>query len=362
MDRIVDEAWASLLASVMKKRDVLRPEMGDEIDLYVPQSRLLSLIESNPELPALLYSSAQESARRNAQAIMKKLGMPTDYFWKFEYWPKARALTNLGQIVRKVFTSMMTQAKEGNLEIADLDVDPLRISITFGDCVECAGIGGLEYGICYYHAGIFSGILSGLINKDLEAFETECGVSGSGSCHFTIGEKDDDDIKNALETYLSPSDFKVDSISRLEKSLNNQSARALGNLVDVNYHRLAMASTLLSDPEKFASTNFDVGIQLGHNLAPVLTEFYGQEGLENLSKYFSQLGEFYIEVSGDNNQLEITIRESAESVGPVKLIEMISFLSGELQGLTSELTKTEMTLKESRFEDEKLLLTFVPKA
>jgi len=41
---------------------------------------------------------------------------------------------------------------------------------------------------------------------------------------------------------------------------------------------------------------------------------------------------------------------------------MISFLSGELQGLTSELTKTEMTLKESRFEDEKLLLTFVPKA
>ena len=74
------------------------------------------------------------------------------------------------------------------------------------------------------------------------------------------------------------------------------------------------------------------------------------------------MGEFCIEVKGDRPQLELVIRECAESVGPIKIMEMMSFLSGELQGLTSELTQAEMILKESRFEDDKLLLTFTPKA
>ncbi|MFC1865082.1 V4R domain-containing protein [Chloroflexota bacterium] len=361
MDRIVDQAWASLLANAMKKRDVLRPEMGDEIDLYVPQSRLLSLVESNPTIPRLLYLSAQSSARRNAYMIVRKLGMPADYFWKFEYWPKARALTTLGQIVKRVFSSIMAQAKEGTMEIVELDVDPIRISINFGDCVECAGISGLQYGICYYHAGIFSGILSALINRDFDSFETSCCVCGDESCRFIIGDKEDEYIKTGHDTYISPPEIKTALASRLEKSLNNLPVRALGNLVDVNYHQLAMASTLLADPQRLASTNFKVGSQLGRTLAPILAGFYGHEGLQNMSDYYSQLGEFCIEVKGDKPQLELVIRECAESVGPVKIMEMMSFLSGELQGLTSELTKTEIILKESRFENDKLLLTFAPK-
>ncbi|MFC2044353.1 hypothetical protein ACFLT8_04070, partial [Chloroflexota bacterium] len=163
IDTIIDQAWESLLASILKKRNILRPDMGDNIDLFVPQSRLLSLVGSNPALRRLLYVNAQSSARRNANIIVRKLGMPSDYFWKFEFWPKARALTNLSKIVNRVFSSMMSQAKEGKLEIIDLDVDPLRFNISFTECVECAGINGLKQGICYYHAGTFSGIISGLI-------------------------------------------------------------------------------------------------------------------------------------------------------------------------------------------------------
>ena len=361
MDRIVDQAWASLLASVMKKRDILRPGIGDEMDLYLPQSRLLSLTESNAKAPGLLYPAAQSSAERNARNIVKKLGMPADYFWKFEYWPKARALTNLGQIVKRVFSSMMTQAKEGNLEITELDVDPLRISINFDGCVECAGISGLIRAICYYHAGTFAGILSGLINRSLDSFETECCAMGNKSCRFIIGDKEDKDIKTEHDTYLSPPEIRTDLASRLENSLRHQPARTLGNLVDVNYYRLVMASTLLADPERSASTNFEVGSQLGHKLASVLAGFYGHEGLQNMRDYYSQLGEFSAEVKGDEVQLELVITECAESIGPVKIMEMMSFLFGELQGLTSELTKREVILKEHRFDGDKLLLTFAPK-
>ncbi|MFC1861699.1 V4R domain-containing protein [Chloroflexota bacterium] len=360
MDRIIDHAWASLLASVMKKRGVLRPEMGDSIDLYLPQSRLLSLVESNPALAEQLYASAYSSARRNANGIVRKLGMPADYFWKFEYWPKARALTNLGQILRRVFSSMMIQANEGNLEIVDLDVDPLRVNISFDSCVECAGITDLQNAICYYHAGVFSGILSGLINRDLNSFETDCCAAGNVSCRFVIGDMEDEYIATGYNNYLLAPEIETDLASRLGKSLKNQSVRALGNLVDVNYYRLVMANILLADPQRFASTNFEIGSQLGRELAAILAEFYGHEGLQNMSDYYSQLGEFNIEVKGDEVQLKMVISECAESVGPVKIMEMMSFLFGELQGLTSKLTKTEVILKESHFEGEKLLLTFAP--
>ena len=244
----------------------------------------------------------------------------------------------------------------------ELDIDPLRISISFRDCVECAGISGLKYGICYYHAGVFAGILSALINRDLDSFETGCCAGGNESCQFIIGDKEDEYIKTGHNTYLSPPELGTDLAARLEKSLHHLPVRALGNLVDVNYHQLAMASTLLSDPQGLASTNFEVGSQLGHKLAPILAGFYKQEEIQNMSDYYFQLGEFRIEVKGDKTQLELVIRECADSVGDIKVMEMMSFLFGELQGLTSELTKTEMTLQESHFEGNNILLTFTPKA
>ncbi|MFC1904710.1 V4R domain-containing protein [Chloroflexota bacterium] len=361
MDKLVDHAWISLLASVMKKRDTMRSEMGDEIDLYVPQSRLLSLAKSNVAVPKLLYQAAYSSAHRNAINIMSKLGMPADYFWKFEYWPKGRALTTLGQIVNRVFSSMMSQAKQGSLKIADLDIDPLRINISFESCVECAGISGLQQGICYYHAGIFSGILSALINRELDGFETSCCACGGESCNFILGDKTDEYIKTEYDTYISPSEIEADWLPCLDKSLHNLPVRALGNVVDINYLRLVMASTLIADQQLYASANFEVGCQHGRKLAPVLAEFYGQAGLQNISKYYSQSHQLSIEIKENKPKLELVIKECPESVGDIKIVEMISFLSGELQGLTSELTNTEMTIEESRFEDDSLLLTFTPK-
>jgi len=360
INSVIDQAWASMLASVLKNRDISRVEIGDEVDLYIPQSRLLSLVESNPDIPRLLYSSAQESARRNAGTIVNKLGMPSDYFWKFEYWPKARAFSTLEKIVTRIFASIMSQAKEGSLKITELDVEPLRINISFGECAECAGITDFEYGICYYHAGTLSGILSSLINRDLDSFETNCHASGGDSCDFTIGDKTEEFTRTGYETYISPPVISADLAVRLEKSLNNIPVRALGNMVDVSYLQLAMANTLLSDTENAALSSYEVGSQLGHRLAPVLAAFYGHEGLQNMGDYYFQLGVFTVEMKGDKSRLELNIKECAVSAGAVKAMEMTSFLTGELQGLTSELTGMEMKLEESRFEDDNLLLTFVP--
>ncbi len=360
IDRIVDQAWASVLDRAMKKRDVLRPGIGDDIDIYVPQSRLLSLTGSNLAMPKILYLSAQSSAQRNAYLIARKLGMPADYFWKFELWPKDRAFSTLEKIINRIFSSIMSQAHEGNLIIAGLDVEPLRIQINFKDCAECAGITGLNHAVCYYHAGVFSGIISALINRELDGYETGCCACDHESCEFVIGDKTDDFIKNGFNTFISPPDVKADLSARLEKSLNNLPVRSLGNLVDVNYLQLVVAATLVTNPKLFASTHFEVGSQLGRKLAADLLKFSGQPGLENISNHYLKLGQLSINIKEAPPQLELVIRECAESVGEIKQIEMMSFLLGELQGLACELTKTEMVIKENRLEEDTLTLILVP--
>lgn len=360
IENVIDQAWESLLEGVLKKRDVTRREIGDEIDLYIPQSRLLSLTESDTAMPRRIYASARVSAQRNAVAIVKKLGMPADYFWKFEYWPKARAFATLEKIVSRVFASIMSQAKEGDLKITSLDIDPLRMNIAFGECAECAGISGLDSGICYYHAGTLSGILSGLINRELDGFETECHAHEGKSCNFTIGDRTEEYITKESEAYLSPSGINADLVSRIEQSLNAVPVRTLGNMVDVSYLQLTVANSLLADPERFSSDSFNTGMALGRKITPVLAGFYGRDGLQNIGDYYLQLGEFGIEIKGDESRLELVIKECAESSGAIKSLEMTSFLTGELTGLTSGLMGREMTLAESRFEGDNLLLTFTP--
>jgi len=357
MDEIIDHAWISLLANAMNKQATVRPEIGGTIDLYLPQSRLLSLALINSDIPTLLYQTARLSARRNATLIVKKLGMPTDYFWKFEYWPRFRAISTLGKLMQRIFASMMTQAKEGNMTIVELETEPLRITINFEDCVECAGIEGATQALCCYHAGTFSGILSGLIGQELDAYETACQATGNECCSFVVGEKEDTYIKARNSNYLLHSGMSTDLITRLDKTLQNQSVRPLGNQVNVNYHRLVIANALSADPERLAINHFQAGLEFGRKLAPKLAVFYGDNELANMSKYYLQLGKLHIEMEGNQVLFELILTECAESIGPDKSMEMMSFLFGELQGLTSEIIKEEMRVKESHFDGERLCLT-----
>ena len=191
MDKIIESAWLELLAKATKKKETSSGSMpGEDIDLFIPQSRMFNLEESNQAVPRLIYLSAQESARRNAYLIVRKLGMPSDYFWKFEFWPQERAFTTLSKIVHRIFSTIMSESGEGKLTVRELLIEPLRIRIDFENCVECAGINGIGHGVCYYHAGTFAGIIASLVNRDdIDCYEEDCCASGKEFCSFILGEK-----------------------------------------------------------------------------------------------------------------------------------------------------------------------------
>jgi predicted hydrocarbon binding protein len=359
IEKTIDDAWMMLLAAAMKRRETARPQTGDFVDIYIPQARILSLAQSNPAVPRLLYLSAQSSAKRNAYIIVRKLGMPADYFWKFEYWTEKRARDTLSNVLNKIFSAIMQETKQGVLQMQGLQIDPLKITLEFADCTECSGFERIGRAICVYHAGLFSGILSALLSRDLDAWETACCAQGESACRFEIAERSNRSAAMAFEQYVSQKGLELDLVSRLEKSLEARQARGMGNYVDVNYLRLVTGSILQANPQLFAPASRNAGATLGHKVAPVLPKRYGEQGLAGIARLYSQLRHSIIDVEESGGNIKFTIRECAESPGAAPE-EMLSFLIGELQGLVSEIKGGPVAVKEKVFEPGRLILVFGP--
>ncbi len=360
MNKIIESAWIELLTKATKKQGAVSDSGRNSIiDLVVPQSRLLALAESNRTVPRLIYLSAQESAKKNAYLIVRKLGMPSDYFWKFEFWPAERAYTTLSKIVHRIFSTIMNEAGEGKLTVREVKLDPLRVHIDFEGCVECAGIDGMHRGICYYHAGTFAGIIEALLNlDDLDCYETVCQASGHDCCSFVLGQKDDKEFVRQFDEFVSPPDIRVDLMKRLTTSLKKDTVRSLGNMVDVNYLRLVTANILLDNPRLFTTMNAEVGNGFGRNIAGIVSKFYEADTYQAVTNYYRDICHLDIDITEQGEEIRITVSDMTPTV--YNTDEMISFLVGEFTGLLSGLTGRNLQVSESSFAGENLIIRLVP--
>ncbi len=360
LDKLIDRTWNTSLERISRKEAVVaRPSLGDNIDLHVPQTRVLLLVEANPAFAAMIYNSSYASAYRNSQAIMRKLGMPADYFWKFEYWLKQRAFDTMRKVINKVFTTMISRNGEGGLDVLDVDVERIRFTLTFKDCAECAGIAAPR-GICYYHAGTFSGIIASLINTRLDGFETNCHSKGDGACVFLAGRSDDPEMKTRLADYLSPGKIETKIVEGLSRSLQGQPLRAIGNMVDLGYYHLMIINSILSDPGRLSQFSFDTGVAYGAGIAPVIAEFYHESAVETMRKYYRHFYQLDVKTIDIGADIDLVLVECAEVDATLKSKELIAFLLGELQGLISNLLNRKVVYKDCWFENASLRVRLSP--
>ena len=361
LEKLTDEVWQSALGRIMKKdMPVVRTSLGDDIDLYVPQMRTLMMVEANQDIASLIYSSSRVSANRNVFIIMKRLGMPADYFWKFEYWVKDRAFETLRKVINKVFTAIMNLNKEGNLDLLDVDIEHMRLTVSFKDCVECAGVTA-EKGLCYYHAGTFSGIMSALLNKEMDAFEITCHAKGDEACTFLIGKKDDPEIIAKMNEYLAIAKIDTGFDERLNTCLQGNSLRGMGNLVNVGYYHSMIANSLIIGKAEASSSSFDIGVDYGTKMAPVIAAFYNDNQIDVIKKYYRQLHHIDVKMIEVGENVDIVLSECAETATMFKNKELLSFLFGEIQGLISQLLNRKMAFQTSEFENSDLKIRLSPR-
>lgn len=358
LEELIDEVWMVFLDKLRKKEiPRARSELGDEVDLFVPQIRALFLMRTkNPRFPEIIYTSSCHGAKRNAYTLKRKLNVPDDYFWKFEQWEDERAFRVLCFVTNRIFSEIMKINKEGLLGVENVSTDTkqIKILLKLEECAECFGVEA-NHPICYHHAGTLTGIVSALVGKELYGYETGCCATGGNECEFIIENNNSEEHKK----YLNPPKIDFSVNKRLEDTLEGKNLRSMGNKIDLRYYQLVIFNSLITNPKMFSASSHDVGIEYGNILASFLQTYYNkneEELFDQISHYYRLLKHLRIEIK--KGAVEIRAEEVAEISGMPKNEVFLGFLYGELEGLFSAIMDEEVICKAKTFENDDLVITF----
>ena len=357
LEKLIEEVWWVFLDKIKKEKvPRARSELGDEVDLFLPQIRALFMMQ-NPVFPKIIYGSSYRGAKRIAHRLArKKADMQPDILCNLIFMTNKQALEKLSGITNEIFSEIMKINKEGLLSVTSVSTDPpehIKIILKLEDCAECFGVEA-NHPICYYHAGTLTGIVSSLLDKKLYGYETECCATGGDKCEFIIQDNSEGHNK-----YLNPGkiDFSLDK--RLKDTLGGENPRSIGNEIDLGYYQLVILNSLITNPKIFSEASRKVGKKYGKSLALFLQTYHNkreEELFDDISKYYQDLKHLQIEIKTGAD--EIRAEEVAEISGLPKNVLFLEFLFGELEGLLSVIRKEEVTCKDKKFENDDLVITF----
>lgn len=357
-DRVVDLVWARSLEKIMKGDGPapVRNEIGDNIDTFIPQIATGMLLGVNPAFARVLYTAALSSAKRNSFFAMRRLGMPSDFFWKFELWSDDKAQSTVSKVVDRIFKALLHAGRRGLLEFLSVDVPATRFTIEFADCAECYGVNA-ERTACYFHAGTFAGIFSAMLDRDLECVETECVAAGAQSCKFTIGLPTDREVAVPFEENMTDVSVKIDHQNRVDPSADSDR-----RMVDIGYYQLLLSSAISGNLSTLEKGCFETGVTAGKQLGEILEK--RPEGVtdQTICTLYQQLR--YTDLSIDSssqNGVSVTTNNAPESAGFLSDSAFVPFLAGELQTLlTMAGHRVRYSTSENKSDNEVMNLIFVP--
>lgn len=358
-DRFADVVWGKALDRILKDQEATptRPTLGDEISLLVPQGETAALLTHIPAFAKLLYTSAQTTTARNTYLVLRRLGMPTDFFWKFGTWTNKHAYETLDRIVTRVFSTLMSTHKEGQLKLASIDVSQMLFELTFESCAECAGL-RCDSGICYFHAGAFAGMLEAMLDHPLDAVETECRASGADACRFTVALREDPSFAETVEQWLVSAAPESTGVTRWANSITAALDREMGGMVNVTYYQMLLASTFLPNLDVIERACYEAGVEIGRSLALTVD----QPSEEAVERIYHDLKYTDLDIAKLDDGYRVKLREAPEAMGPLEGATLVPFLSGELVGLLSQIGGARLSVTETTVEEGSLVFRLTPQA
>lgn len=167
-----------------------------------------------PTFKKNLYELSYTNAKNDAQLFTKSIKLPKDTLWKFEFWTKDKVVEVLGDLSSKIFTKLLRTKDKSSFEFSEIDPENKRFTIDLSNCVECEELSDFKEEVCYYHAGLFAGLLSSLLDTEMSAYESECHAAGGKKCRFIVGQADDKELQEKVNKFFNPKSLqKEDEIS-----------------------------------------------------------------------------------------------------------------------------------------------------
>ena len=316
-DNVVDQVWSAALDKITKPGDAAagRPVLGDQMNLATPQAGTAALLASVPAFNKLLYNSGYAAAARNTYLILRRLGMPSDFFWKYEPLNPKRALETLDKIVSKVFTTMLSKQHVGVLKLTAADPVANRFDVSFESCAECSGLHAHDP-MCFFHAGSFAGMLAAMLDHEFDAWEVECVALGAEACRFEIGERTDREAQSRWRRWADDFTYAFEPTARFAAGLDGEIIRELGETVDVGYYQMLLASTVLTNLEVVERSCLDAGRNIGTKLADIVRERFGADPQEAVPAFYRRLRYASLDItaldSGEASGFRVVVSEAPE--------------------------------------------------
>jgi predicted hydrocarbon binding protein len=337
-DHVVDIVWSRAVDKIAKGEAPphVRSLLGDELDIIVPQMAMSRLLSRNPAFARLLYTAAYTAAKRNAYITMRRLGMPADFFWKFDHWDDTRAFETLEKVLTRIFSALMSKHGEGFLSLTSLDTEHGRFELSLEECPECAQL-GFSSPVCFFHAGMLAGIVSGMLDRDLDGLETECAGGASNVCRFLIAPRSDRAVAPGLERLLSEPKVAPDMGTRLRDNLAHHQARPSGDAVDLGYYQMLLSTWYLTNRESLAQACIEAGNEVGMAIAEASREAFPRDVSDTVTGFYEHTHHMRVAVTQSGSDFQINVEEAPEVMGPMAGTALFPFLEGELGGLLSGL-------------------------
>ena len=186
-----------------------------------------------PTFKKNLYELSYTNAKNDAKLFTESIKLPKDTLWKFEFWTKDKVVEVLGDLSTKIFTKLLRTKDKSSFEFSEIDPENKIFTIDYSNCPECEELTDLKEGVCYYHAGLFAGLLSSLLDTEMSAYESECHAAGGDKCRFVVGPAEDKEIQEKANHFFNPESLqKEDEISLFtEHSLKQVTAKEDNRIV-----------------------------------------------------------------------------------------------------------------------------------
>lgn len=143
-----------------------------------------------PEAPVFWYRSLVHVGMRNF--LRNVIGEVVDNYLYRAGRTVGESLVKEGLIERK--ENLTEQIKEIHEKIKSLKIGVVTVltfkedyaQIRVDECISCAGQANIGETTCFWEGGVIAGILSTLLNAEVETVEYKCWGNGDQTCEFDV--------------------------------------------------------------------------------------------------------------------------------------------------------------------------------
>jgi predicted hydrocarbon binding protein len=164
----------------LKAKQPVRQKLGNSVDMFSFQQRLLGTLVLSPSMGPVLYEAGRKVALEATKEVIAIVSKLHDYnsFAVAENLEEARLSTEF-----RLFQLVYQSTGTGILQLSQYEKDKLMV-LQVGECAECFSLPNVGKALCYYTGGDLAGSMEAILGGRVGFVESKCHAKGDQLCEF----------------------------------------------------------------------------------------------------------------------------------------------------------------------------------